>query len=143
MNIALTVKWYDDKGNTIDPTELKQGTTFWGHFHVKNVSTLGSIQEVALMQILPSGWEIENVRLLGESLPAWASSLVVGKEEYLDIRDDRVMWFFDLYRTEMDFVVKLNTVTLGEFDLPPTLVEAMYNDNFKAVKAGSKVSVIK
>jgi alpha-2-macroglobulin len=116
---------------------------------VKNVSTLPSVKEIALVQVLPSGWEIENVRLLGESLPPWAASLVVNKEDYLDIRDDRVMWFFDLYEdhstlhNEMDFVIKLNTVTLGEFDLPPTLAEAMYNDNFKAVKAGNKVKVVK
>jgi alpha-2-macroglobulin len=148
-NLTLTVKWYDDKGSIMDPTELKQGTTFWGHFHVKNVSAIPSVKEIALVQILPSGWEIENVRLLGESLPPWAASLVVNKEDYLDIRDDRVMWFFDLYEdhstlhNEMDFVIKLNTVTLGEFDLPPTLAEAMYNDNFKAVKAGNKVKVVK
>ncbi|NJO68802.1 MAG: hypothetical protein HC830_05540 [Bacteroidetes bacterium] len=78
--------------------------------------------------------------MLNESLPAWATSLKLNKEEYLDIRDDRVMWFFDLHN-ELDFIVKLNTVTVGEFELPATITEAMYNDNFKAVKAGKTVKV--
>ncbi|NJK97509.1 MAG: hypothetical protein HC905_23720 [Bacteroidales bacterium] len=139
-NITLTVKWYNDEGETLDPSELKQGTTFWGHFHIEKNNEVPRVEEMALTQILPSGWEIENTRLLNESLPAWATSLKLNKEEYLDIRDDRVMWFFDLHN-ELDFIVKLNTVTVGEFELPATITEAMYNDNFKAVKAGKTVKV--
>ena len=101
-----------------------------------------------MVQILPSGWEIENTRLLEESTPLWAQGLKINHEDYLDIRDDRIMWFFDVHRyeplfNEMDFMVKLNAVTIGEFDLPGTLVEAMYNGSFKATKAGKKVRVIK
>ena len=141
-NVNLTVKWYNDEGQTIDPSELKQGTTFWGHFHIEKNSAVPAIEEMALTQVLPSGWEVENTRLLNESLPSWASSLQLNKEEYLDIRDDRVMWFFDLYN-QLDFIVKLNAVTVGEFDLPATITEAMYNDNYKAVKTGKTVKVTK
>ena len=70
---------------------------------------------------------------------------VLNQEEYLDIRDDRIMWFFDFpwNRKSLDFVVKLNAVTVGEFILPPTLFEAMYNNAYKAVKMGKKVNIIK
>ncbi|MBE9469530.1 MAG: hypothetical protein IMY72_14585 [Bacteroidetes bacterium] len=147
-NLSLNVKWYDEDGNSTDISELKQGTTFWGHFHVKNISSLKSVEEIALVQILPSGWEIENTRLLNNSLPLWTKALKLNYEEYLDIRDDRIMWFFDLYEhkpiyNELDFVVKINAVTIGEFDLPPTLVEAMYNGNYKATKKGKRVKVVK
>jgi len=37
--------------------------------------------------------------------------------------------------------VKVNTVTAGRFTLPPTQVEAMYNNNYKAQKAGEDVEV--
>jgi uncharacterized protein YfaS (alpha-2-macroglobulin family) len=39
-------------------------------------------------------------------------------------------------------VVKLTAVTAGEFILPPTLFEAMYNDKYKAVKKGKFVRVL-
>ena len=54
------------------------------------------------------------------------------------------MWFFDLpwNQKSLDFVVKLNAVTVGEFILPPTLFEAMYNNKFKAVKKGKQVRVL-
>lgn len=147
-NLNVKVNWYDDQGNDIDITELKQGTTFWGHFNVSNVSSLPQVDEIALVQILPSGWEIENTRLLEESKPLWANNLKLNYEDYVDIRDDRIMWFFDIHQyqpffNEIDFMVKINAVTVGEFDLPGTLVEAMYNGSFKATTAGKKVKVVK
>lgn len=144
-NLTLTVEWLDENGNYIDPTELPQGTTFWGHFRVEKEARR-SLTELALVQILPSGWEIENLRLLGGDLPRWTeNNFYLNQEEYLDIRDDRIMWFFDMgsYDRSYDFLVKLNTVTVGEFYLPPTLVEAMYDNNYKATKAGKRVKVIK
>jgi uncharacterized protein YfaS (alpha-2-macroglobulin family) len=39
--------------------------------------------------------------------------------------------------------VKLNAVTVGEYNLPSTIVEAMYDSNYKAVVKGKKVKVIK
>jgi uncharacterized protein YfaS (alpha-2-macroglobulin family) len=140
-NLGLEVQWLDEDGMPIDPAELIQGTAFWGLFRVKNPSLL-LIEEVALLQVLPAGWEIENIRLSDEALPPWMLERRLNQEEYLDIRDDRVMWFFDIRtRANLDFAVKLNAVTVGEFILPPTIVEAMYNTSYKATKAGKKVIV--
>jgi uncharacterized protein YfaS (alpha-2-macroglobulin family) len=144
QNLKLTVEWLDEDGMKIDPTEVRQGQTFWGHYRVNKLPGYRSaIEEVALVQVLPSGWEIDNTRLSGEAKPEWMRGWSIGREEYLDIRDDRIMWFFDLrsYGKGLDFVVKLNAVTAGEFVLPPTLVEAMYNNSYRASKAGKKVIV--
>jgi len=143
-NLWLQVEWLDENGMAFDPATIKQGTTFWGHFRVgSNLQGRRRLDELALVQVIPSGWEIENIRLLKEELPGWMSKWILNKEEYLDIRDDRIMWFFDLPWNQKfyDFVVKLTAVTSGEFILPPTLFEAMYNNNYKAVKKGKKVTV--
>ncbi len=150
-NLELKVEWLDENGTKFNPAKIKQGTTFYGKFRVKNISEFSSVEEVALLQVIPSGWEIVNTRLLNETLPIWTSNLIMlNKEEYVDIRDDRIMWFFDLNNRKvknkkynyLDFIVKLTAVTVGEFDLPGTLVEAMYNNDFKATKAGRKVEII-
>ena len=141
-NLSLDVSWYDENGNTIKPQSLKQGTTFYGRFSVKNTSPLNHVSEVALMQMLPSGWQVENIRINNTLLPNWTRGWNLNKENYLDIRDDRVMWFFDLKDNEtLDFVVKLNCINAGEFWLPGTLLEAMYNNDFKASTEGVKVYV--
>jgi alpha-2-macroglobulin len=149
----LTVDWLDENGLAVDPVSITQGSFFYGHFRVSKTSDVKSqdLQELALVQILPSGWEIENTRVTGQELPLWTSSYFLNKEQYLDIRDDRIMWFFDMnnYTYDLDFIVKLNAVTVGEYSFPPTVAEAMYDSlNYKAVKVNGKsgtgkVSVIK
>ena len=71
-------------------------------------------------QLLPAGWEIENTRLVPEAQPHWMNEWRLNAEEYLDIRDDAINWFFDLQGRPLDFAFKLNAVTRGTFTLPPT-----------------------
>ena len=109
---------------------------------MKNTS-VAHIREIALTQLLPSGWEIENTRLSGAPMPRWTSNLGLGREAYFDMRDDRATYFFNIAPASntQNFVVKLNAVTVGTFTLPPTLVEAMYNNKIKAVVPGRTVVV--
>ena len=138
-HIRLDVEWLDEDGMRIDPGTLAQGTTFWGHIRVENDER--DIEEVALAQLLPAGWEIENTRLVPEDRPHWMKEWRLNAEEYLDIRDDAINWFFDLQGRPLDFAFKLNAVTKGTFTLPPTQVEAMYTRDFRARKAGGTVVV--
>jgi uncharacterized protein YfaS (alpha-2-macroglobulin family) len=143
-NLALDIEWLDEDGMPIDPSSIRQGSTFWGHFYAaKGAGQHLTIEELALVQVLPAGWEIENIRLSGERKPEWMKRWKLHREEYMDIRDDRIMWFFDMQRNvrSLDFVVKLNAVTVGDFILPPAVFEAMYNDNYRAVSTGRRVSV--
>ena len=140
--INLEVEWLDENGSKINPETTAQATTLYGHFKVKKNTSISYINEVALVQILPSGWEIENLRLSNDQLPEWTGNWNLNNEEYLDIRDDRIMWFFNLGSSALDFVVKINVVTQGNFYMPPTVVEAMYNNNYHALVPGMKVKVL-
>ena len=142
-NITLDVSWFNEDGENIDINNVKQGSTFYGRFRVFNKSVTSTVEEVALMQILPSGWEIENTRLNGEVESSWMAGWITGKEEYLDIRDDRVMWFFDLQKQPLDFVVKINAITSGSYIMPGARCEAMYNNDYIATKPAKAVNVTK
>ncbi|MCG8581528.1 MAG: hypothetical protein MI866_16505, partial [Bacteroidales bacterium] len=61
-NLKLDVKWYDENGKLINPQTLKQGSTFYGRFSVNNTSAVSALSELALVQIIPSGWAVENTR---------------------------------------------------------------------------------
>jgi len=139
-NLGLLVRWLDEDGQEIDPTSLPQGTVLWCHLRVERSSRI--VENVALTQIFPSGWEIEATRLRDEAMPSWAERFQVGLETYMDIRDDRAMWFFDLDHRPLDFLVKLLTVTRGEYVLAPAYVEAMYDHNFRALVPGRPVEVV-
>ncbi|HHS50548.1 MAG TPA: alpha-2-macroglobulin family protein, partial [candidate division Zixibacteria bacterium] len=142
-NLALDVRWLDEDGSVISPVSLPQNKIFWGHFRVRNPSNI-NLEQVALVQVLPSGWEIENIRLSGENYPDWTRGYSLSREDYFDLRDDRAMWFFNLRGGQtLDFMLKLNTVTVGKFRLPPTQVEVMYDDRYQAREAGRGVEVLK
>lgn len=142
QGLTLQTLYANEDGMIIDVSRVHQGETFYIIFRVGQEG-YETIDEVALMQILPSGWEIENLRLSGGELPEWADLLNLGFEDYVDIRDDRIMWFFTKEPYYMqDFVVKVNAVTVGQFYLPPTLLEAMYNNDYKVTTAGQLVEVL-
>lgn len=140
-NLSLSRTFLTEDGMNLPVSSVRQGETFWCLFSVKNLTEF-TIEEVALSQVLPAGWEIENVRLMEEGYPAWTRNYKLGAEEYVDLRDDRANWFFDLRRGQQaDFLLKLNAVTVGDFHLTAADVSAMYNDRFKARVAGRDVSV--
>ena len=101
------------------------------------------IENIALSQILPTGWEIENLRLTNSKYPTWIEEKTKNTSlSYTDIRDDRIMWFFNhTDNKEYNFFVKINAVTKGEFDFPGTTLEAMYDNAYRAYKKGNKVKV--
>ncbi|MEM9325896.1 MAG: MG2 domain-containing protein [Bacteroidota bacterium] len=140
-NLKVDITWFSEEGDVIDISSVKQGDVFYGRYQVSNISPVPTIDEVALVQMLPSGWEIENTRLSGELLPGWMSSYKTGQEEYLDIRDDRIMWFFDMGKERLDFIVKVNAITEGAYTLPGTVCEAMYNSDYQSTRKAQSVVV--
>jgi uncharacterized protein YfaS (alpha-2-macroglobulin family) len=99
----------------------------------------GDYQEMALTQVFPSGWEIRNSRLEGTATAQQNSWF-----QYQDIRDDRVMTYFDLAaRQQSTYRVFLNAAYIGRFYLPPTVCEAMYDHTVNARSPGRWVNVVK
>ena len=138
-HIKMKVEYTDINGNIIDHTKLAQGTDFLAKVSVQNLrSRANSIQEVALSQIFPSGWEIQNDRLSSMSNFTRNSGY-----DYRDIRDDRVYTFFDINGTNpLTFTVLLNATYAGKFYLPPVFVEAMYDNEIQAKSAGKWIEVL-
>ena len=140
----ISRKFYDNEGRDIDYKNVHSGDTFWLEVTVNATSdSVGRVENIALTQILPTGWEIENLRVSGGSTPMWIQDKSKDTRiDYTDIRDDRVMWFFDYNKNkDYKFFVKINAVTKGEYEFPGTTLEAMYDNNYKAYLVGGKVKV--
>ena len=136
--INLSVKYKDMKGNLIDKSNIKQGTEFKVELSVYNNGNYGAFKDLALTQIIPSGWEIRNTRLNeGETS-------VDAKVEHVDLRDDRINLYFDLGRGQRKtFEFELHSTFTGSFDLPPVVCTAMYDGSIYAQVPGGKTSVTK
>lgn len=123
-------------GNTLDPSVITQGREFVARVTVRNPGLKGDLNQLALTYAVPSGWELRNTRMEGES--RFESSDAI----YQDFRDDRVFTYFDLeagYAKTFYFVV--NASYRGSFQLPPTSCQAMYDGDVNASTAGGRVQV--
>ena len=120
-------------GQTLDITALPQGTDIRATVTVTNTS--GRRQEqLALTQVLPSGWQVNNTRMAGED--------TVATLDYQDIRDDRVLSYMSLDAGESRTLeISLNASFAGRFYLPGWQVENMYDASVQARSAGRWVEV--
>ena len=105
-------------------------------------TTKERIQNIALVDRLPAGWEVENARLGRGGQVEWAPSEEQWSADYVNIRDDRVEVFGSLEAGETKKVVyAVRAVTSGKFTLPPVEAEAMYDPRVWAREPGGTVEV--
>ncbi len=139
-NLLLEVNYTDMDGSPIDVASVKQGTDFMARIKVVNVSGINDYTDLALTQIIPSGWEIFNERMMSED----GESPTQENYSFRDIRDDRIFTYFDLRRSESKvFKVRLNATYVGKYILPAVQCEAMYDTQAQGRTKASWVEVIK
>jgi alpha-2-macroglobulin len=138
-NLNVTIAYADSDGNPVDPGQLEQGKEFIATVSVYNPGTRGIYKNLALNQIFPSGWEINNLRLDGAE-----ERLSGDKPTYQDIRDDRVYTYFDLNAGQRKtFQILLTASYAGTYYLPAVSCEAMYDKSVYARTKGQVVEVVK
>lgn len=136
--ITMKVDYANLKGDPIDPATLTQGTDFKATVTVGNKGG-AKINNLALTQIFPSGWEIRNPRM--EEVGA---QYIIDIPDYQDIRDDRTYSYFDLLPGETKrLVVVLHASYAGRFYLPAVSCQAMYDYSVRALQPGHWVEVKK
>ncbi|SFB11748.1 hypothetical protein SAMN05660845_1710 [Flavobacterium swingsii] len=136
-NLSAKVVFKNRKGSIINVSKINQGTEFIAEVTIKNLKN-ERVDNVALSQILPSGFEIVNTRFtdFGDATNNVA--------DHIDIRDDRTNFYFPLGSGETKtFRVLLNASYLGTYYLPGLQCEAMYDNTFLARTKGFWVEVVK
>lgn len=138
-NLRLAVNYTTPDGRELDPSRLEPGSEFIAEITVTNPGLRGNYKNLALNQMVPAGWEINNLRF--EEIQSRLSGDV---PTYQDFRDDRVFTYFDLKANERKtFRVLLTASYSGEFYLPSISCEAMYDGSVYARKKGQVVVVSK
>jgi uncharacterized protein YfaS (alpha-2-macroglobulin family) len=101
-----------------------------------------NLENVVVVDMLPTGFEIENPRLESREGIPWLKAQDF-KPDYLDIRDDRLIFFGTFPRQrERKFYYALRAVTQGEFTLPPIAAEAMYDVTKSTVTGSTRIEVV-
>jgi uncharacterized protein YfaS (alpha-2-macroglobulin family) len=109
---------------------------------VKALFGEGRVDNVAVVDLLPAGLEIENPRLLnaGAALE-WMKGRT--NPEHIDVRDDRILFFGSVWSNqESKYYYASRAVTRGTFTLPHAFVEAMYDPSFQAYAGAGTLTVL-
>jgi hypothetical protein len=120
----------------IDQRNIEQGTDFLMVVKVTN-TVFRSVDNIALTEMVPSGWEIQNTRMYESDY-----GLKENGYDYRDFRDDRVYTYFTLNGGQTKtFVLVLNAAYRGEYFQPAVWCEAMYSENCYSRAPGASVKV--
>ncbi|OXA79951.1 hypothetical protein SAMN05444397_106185 [Flavobacterium aquidurense] len=136
-DVSASIVFKNRKGSVINVSKISQGTEFVAEVTIRNQRN-EHVENVALSQILPSGFEIVNTRFTdyGDATNNIA--------DYIDIRDDRTNFYFGMKAGETKvFRILLNASYLGNYYLPGLQCEAMYDNTFLARTKGFWVEVVK
>ncbi len=148
--LRMEVQFMALDNKPLDVLQLPQGQDFVAEVTVSaNFDQMAKrrIEDIALSAVVPSGWQIRNERLEGSELPKGI--------DYMDIRDDRVLAYFSLWRdyywyyryqdrnrTSVTLRIILNASYAGKFYLPGWNVSAMYDESLFAKNKGNWVEVV-
>lgn len=105
------------------------------------LSTLdgSTVENVAVSDMLPAGFEIENPRIGDVPELQWVTN--AASPDHIDIRDDRINLFATASGTEKHFYYLVRAVSKGRFHQGPVSADAMYNGAYHSYH-GSGVIVV-
>ena len=145
-NLRMDIRYASMDGKPMSVNDIRQGTDFTAIASISNTSGTTDYTNLALTHIIPSGWEVYNERMtVPEAEPQEttdSSGNVSGQYTYQDIRDDRVLTYFNLRRGETKiFTIRLQATYAGNFILPAVQCEAMYDVNVQARSKAGRTTV--
>ena len=118
----------------IAPNEALEGDDIVVTVSIRNTSNR-DLEGIALSHLVPTGWIVRNDRLDGRTLET-------APFDYQDLRDDRVLSYFDLKRNKSKTIrIRAHAQFPGRFFLAPIRAEAMYDPHIHGETASSWVEV--
>ncbi len=141
-NLVLQRRWLDRKGNPLPdaagPRRLQVGDLVQVELTVGVAGLARSVGNVAIVDALPGGLEIENPRLAtssalllgadpeGDQATPAANRPATGRADRTEFLDDRVVLFASVHPGRQVFRYTLRATTAGQFAVPPVQASCMY-----------------
>ena len=139
--LKLDRSWLTSAGEPLDLSKHTLGDRIFVRVDITNTGR-STVSNVAVVDALPAGWEIENPRLGEGARPDWAQSMRTWNVEHMNVRDDRVEAFGRIRggRT-VTLLYAVRAVTSGTFHAPDVQAEAMYDPEVWARQPGREVTI--
>jgi len=139
--IRVTRRYLDFEGAAIDPTAVTLGDLVVVRVDLTN-TTAEAMRNVAMVDRLPAGFEIENANLGRDRVISVVDSRNLWSIDHRNVRDDRVEAFGTLPKGKtVSYVYAVRATSAGDFVVPPVEAEAMYEPSYQAREVGDRVVI--
>ncbi len=130
--------FYDREGNVITGNNFRQNDLIVVGLAI-DAQYGKDIENVAITDMLPAGFEIENTRLTEMPSMKWIKK--DSKPTYLDVRDDRINMFTKVNQTKREFYYMVRAVSPGTYQLGPVQADAMYDGSYHSYNGAGVVRI--
>jgi uncharacterized protein YfaS (alpha-2-macroglobulin family) len=138
--------FYDRFGHELTGNTFKQNDLVVVKISVNSIGAK-VVDNVAISDLLPACFEIENPRLTAEREMEWIKAQAT--PDYMDIRDDRISFFgtvcnYSYYSNatnSTNYYYMLRVVSKGTYQMGPVSADAMYNGEYHSNSGARKIVV--
>jgi hypothetical protein len=137
-NLIVRRNFYDRFGNALNGKYFSQNDLVVIELSIR--SSIGKeVENVAVTDILPACFEIENPRLTEGREMDWIKYRLY--PDYVDIRDDRLSFFTTARATTQKYYYSVRVVSKGTFKLGAVGADAMYDGEYNSYYGAGEVVV--
>jgi uncharacterized protein YfaS (alpha-2-macroglobulin family) len=134
--IQVRRRWLNRDGQGINPESIQVGDLVIVEATLKS-SGRNTIPNIAIVDALPGGFEIENPRLRTSD-----QTLKSEPADHVQFQDDRVVLFATARPRDAIFRYVLRAVTAGSFAVPPIQASCMYNESISSIHgSGQRIQI--
>lgn len=126
QGLEISRDYQDEQGNSLTTVQVGDEITVHIHFRAENDEMLTNI---ALVDLLPGGFEVVRDSVKKDGL------------DYVDIREDRVVFFTTVETQATEIVYRIKATNAGVYVVPAIFAESMYNPGIKANGVAGSIAV--
>jgi alpha-2-macroglobulin len=130
QGMEIIREYLDNQGNPV--SAFTQGQELTVKIKVRSLDQ-ASVSNVAIVDLLPGGFEVIRSSVQ-RAASRWSA-------DHVDIREDRVIFYGNVQSRIRELSYRVKPTASGQFSLPATAAQAMYDRSVRAVTAASKIIV--
>lgn len=140
--LVIRRRWLDGAGIEVEPSSVQTGDLVFVEVTLR-AQRGTKVLDVAVVDPLPGGFEVENPRLSAAHFEEGSEQLL-GSPDRTEFLDDRVLIFDTAYDKPRVYRYALRAVAPGTFEHGPVQAEAMYEPEVSSVgSAAGLVTVLR
>ena len=136
--IKVRRQFFNRTGDMISGNTFKQNDLVIVRITLEK-SYSGWVDNIAITDLLPAGFEIENPRT--KEIPGMDWIKDASTPTALDVRDDRINLFVDLHSYKQVYYYAVRAVSPGVYKMGPVSADAMYNGEYHSYNGAGTITV--